>query len=147
MAQGHISLSRRKNTFPSFHASWRRAFMLRERSSNRHKNINASSTIDFFLHIRADEVVFLQNLFCALAQFHFFEAFSEGHHCIPFLCHWCSMMYDVMLCEWCDDVMLCKMIFVLKTHTHPHSGIHNLFAVYFLVSPLIFRCISADFSL
>jgi hypothetical protein len=37
----------------------------------------ASSSIDFFLHIRADEAVFLQNLFCALAQFHFFEAFSE----------------------------------------------------------------------
>jgi hypothetical protein len=33
------------------------------------------------------------------------------------------------------------------THSHPHSGIHNLFAVYFSASPLIFRCISADFSL
>jgi hypothetical protein len=52
--------------------------MLHKKSSNRGKNINASSTIDFFLHIRADEVVFLQNLFCALAQFHFFESFSEG---------------------------------------------------------------------
>jgi hypothetical protein len=51
------------------------------------KKINASSTIDFFLHITADGAVFLQNLFCALAQFHFFEAFSEGQHCIPFLCH------------------------------------------------------------
>jgi hypothetical protein len=51
------------------------------------KNINASSTIDFFLHIRADEVVFLQNLFCALAQLRFFEASSEDQHCIPFLCH------------------------------------------------------------
>jgi hypothetical protein len=60
--------------------------MLRKKSSNRGKNINASSTIDFFLHIRADEVVFLQNLFCALAL-HFFEAFSEGQYCIPFLCH------------------------------------------------------------
>jgi hypothetical protein len=61
--------------------------MLREKSSNRRKNINASSTIDFFLLISAEEVVFLQNLFCALAQFHFFEAFSEDQHCIPFLCH------------------------------------------------------------
>jgi hypothetical protein len=57
--------------------------MLRKKSSKRRKNINASSTIDFFLHIRADEAVFLQNLFCALAQFHIFEAFSEGQHCIP----------------------------------------------------------------
>jgi hypothetical protein len=31
--------------------------------------------------------VVLQNLFCALAQFLFFEAFSEDQHCIPFLCH------------------------------------------------------------
>jgi hypothetical protein len=61
--------------------------VLRKKSFKRRQNINASSTIDFFLHIRADEVVFLQNLFCALAQFHFFEAFSEGQHCIPFLCH------------------------------------------------------------
>jgi hypothetical protein len=61
--------------------------MLRKVSSKCHQNINASSTIIFFLRIRADEAVFLQNLFCALAQFHFFEAFSEGQHCIPFLCH------------------------------------------------------------
>jgi hypothetical protein len=54
--------------------------MLREKSSNRRKNFNASSTIDFFLHIIANEVVFRQ-------QFHFFEAFSEDQHCIPFLCH------------------------------------------------------------
>jgi hypothetical protein len=36
-----------------------------------------------FFRIRIDEAVILQNL----AQFHFFEAFSEDQHCIPFLCH------------------------------------------------------------
>ena len=77
----------------------------------------------------------------------FFETISEDHHCISFLCHWCNMMYDAMLCEWCDDVMLCKMIFVPKIHTHSHSRTHNLFAVYFSASPLIFWCISVDFSL
>jgi hypothetical protein len=61
--------------------------LLRKKSSHRGKNINASPTIDFFLHIRADEGVFLQNIFCALAQFHFFEAFAEGQHYIPFLFH------------------------------------------------------------
>jgi hypothetical protein len=61
--------------------------VLRKKSSKRCQNINASSTIDFFLHVRADEAVFRQNLFCALTQFHFFEAFSEGQYCIPFLCH------------------------------------------------------------
>jgi hypothetical protein len=113
--------------------------MLRKKSSNRGKNINASSTIDFFLHIRADEAVFLQNLFCALAQFHVFEAFSEGQHCIPFLCHWCNMIYDVMLCKmmwWCYAMQ--NDICAEDTHSHPHSGIHNLFAVYFSASPLIF---------
>jgi hypothetical protein len=38
-------------------------------------------------------------------------------------------------------------IYAEDTHSHPHSGIHNLFAAYFSASPLIFRCISADFSL
>jgi hypothetical protein len=57
--------------------------MLRKKSSNHRKNINASSTIDFFLHIRADEAVFLQNLFCALAQFHFFEAFFRRSTLYP----------------------------------------------------------------
>jgi hypothetical protein len=54
---------------------------------------------------------------------------------------------NIMLCEWYDDVMLCKIIFVPKTHTHPHSRIHNLFAIYFRlhrlffgVSALTFRC-------
>jgi hypothetical protein len=70
--------------------------MLHKKSSNRGKNIDASSRIDFFhassridffLHIRADEALFLQNLYCALAQSHFFEAFFEGQHCIPFLRH------------------------------------------------------------
>jgi alpha-D-ribose 1-methylphosphonate 5-triphosphate synthase subunit PhnG len=41
--------------------------VLRKKSSKRRQNINASSTIDFFLHIRADEAVFLQNMSCALA--------------------------------------------------------------------------------
>jgi hypothetical protein len=44
-----------------------------KKSSKRRKNINTFSTIDFFLHIRADEAVLVQNLFCALAQFHFFK--------------------------------------------------------------------------
>jgi hypothetical protein len=37
--------------------------MLSEKSSERLKNINALSTIDLFLHIRADEAVFLQTYF------------------------------------------------------------------------------------
>ena len=34
----------------------------------------------------------------------------------PFLRCWCTMMYDVMLCKWCNDVMLCKVIFAEGWH-------------------------------
>jgi hypothetical protein len=37
--------------------------MLHKKSSKCRKNINALSTIDLFLHIRADEAVFLQTYF------------------------------------------------------------------------------------
>jgi hypothetical protein len=85
------------------------------------------------------KLLFLQNLFCALAQFHFFEAFFEGQHCIPFLRHWCNMMYGVMLC---------KMMFMPKTHTHTPIVeytislplIFQLHRLFFGVSALTFRC-------
>jgi hypothetical protein len=62
---------------------------------------------------------------------------------------WHNFFAPIAEC-YANDVMmlcLCKMIFVPKIHTHSHSGIHNHFAVYFSASPLIFRCISVDFSL
>jgi hypothetical protein len=40
------------------------------------------------------------------------------------------MQHDVWcLCyaKWCDDVMLCKMIFIPKTHAHPCDKTRNLF--------------------
>jgi hypothetical protein len=37
-------------------------------------------------------------------------------------------------------------VYAENAHSHPHSGIHNLFIAYFSASPFIFRCISADFS-
>jgi hypothetical protein len=123
--------------------------VLHKKCSKRRHNTNTSSIIDFFLHFKADKVVYLQNLFCALAQFHFFEAFSEGQHCIPFLCHWCNMMYDVMLCEmmwWCYAMR--KWYFVPKTHTHipileytiSLSFIFRLHRLFFGVSALPFHC-------
>jgi hypothetical protein len=55
-----------------------------------------------------------------------------------------------MLCyaKWCDDVMLCKMIFMSKTHTHTPiveytislSFIFQLYRLFFGVSALTFRC-------
>ena len=123
--------------------------MLHKKCFKRHHNIDASSIIHFFLYFRADKSISLQSLFCALAQFHFFEAFSEGQHYIPFLCHWCNMMYDVMLCEmmwWCYAMR--KWYFVPKTHTHipileytiSLSFIFRLHRLFFGVSALTFCC-------
>ena len=77
----------------------------------------------------------------------FFETISEDQHCIPFLCHWCNMMYDVMLCEWCDDVMVCEWSFC-RRYTHIPSVEHTislpfifrLHRLFFGVSALTFRC-------
>jgi hypothetical protein len=56
----------------------------------------------------------------------------------------------MMLCyaKWCDDVMLCKMIFVPKTHTHipiveytmSLPFIFQLHRLFYGVSALTFRC-------
>jgi hypothetical protein len=45
--------------------------MIRKKSSKYRKNINASSTIDLFLHVRADEAVFLQTYFVPYHNFIF----------------------------------------------------------------------------
>jgi hypothetical protein len=49
------------------------------------------------------------------------------------------MMYDVMLCEmmwWC--YVMRNDVYAEDTHSHPHSGIHNLFATYFRLHRLFF---------
>jgi hypothetical protein len=80
------SSNRRKNiNASSTMGFFLRIRVLRKKSSKRRQNINASSTIDFFLHIRADEAVFLQNLFCALAQFHFFRSILRRSTLYPLL--------------------------------------------------------------
>jgi hypothetical protein len=142
----HTVLSLRRKKTPSL------LFMLREEYPYSVKNKHPISVKTLcFISNGSPLILELMKLYFFKTYFvpwhNFFEIFSEDQHCIPFLCHWCNMMYDVMLCEWCDDVMLCKMIFVPKIHTHSHSRTHNLFVVYFLASPLIFRCISVDFSL
>jgi hypothetical protein len=66
--------------------------------------------------------------------FPFSKHSSEDQYCVPFLC----MQHDVWcLCyeKWYDDVMLCKMVFIPKIHTHPCNKTHNLFK-----SALTFRC-------
>jgi hypothetical protein len=85
---------------------------------------------------------------CALAHFHFYEAFAEDQLRVRFSCHWCDMIYDVMLCGimWWYDA---KMMLMPKTHTH--TGTHKLCIplgtsfepsspFIFRYSPFIFRC-------
>jgi hypothetical protein len=48
--------------------------VLRKKSSKSRQNINASSTIDFFLHIIVDEAVFLQNLNLCLSTISLFRS-------------------------------------------------------------------------
>jgi hypothetical protein len=58
---------------------------------------------------------------------------------------WCMMLCYV---KWCDNVMLCKMIFMPKTHTHTPIVeytislplIFRLHRLFFGVSALTFRC-------
>jgi hypothetical protein len=63
---------------------------------------------------------------CDLAWFApFSKRFPEDWYHISFLCH---MQYDVWcLCyaKWCDDVMLCKVVF--RRYTHICAIKHNLF--------------------
>ncbi len=57
-----------------------------------------------------------------------------------------DVIWCMMLCyaKWCDDVMLCEMIFAPKIYTHPHSWIFlpfifRLHRLFFGVSALTFR--------
>jgi hypothetical protein len=91
--------------------------------------------------VQADEAIIRSLLRVTLT------IFSENRLRIPLVS---LMQYDV----WCDamwnDVMIwCKMIMMPKTHTLPLWNTQslyslrndwNLFAVYFLASPFIFRC-------
>jgi hypothetical protein len=84
-----------------------------------------------------------RSLLRALAHFHFYEAFAEDQLCIRFSCHWCDMMYDVMLCEmmWWYDA---KWYWCQRyTPTHPHwntQTLHPLRNDFWASSPFIFQC-------
>jgi hypothetical protein len=109
---------RRKNTFPSFHASWRKKFLcittmsivLWWRISKLRENILRSYTPKMKIVSPCDETIFTLS-----------NHTSEDQYCVPFLCH---MQYDVWcLCyaKWCDDVMLCRWHLFRKIHTYPHT--------------------------
>jgi hypothetical protein len=103
------------------------------------KNIQASWRYFPKLHFRRSIVYLLVTYAKRVFTFRWFSPFSkhssEDRYCVPFLCH---MQHDVWcLChaKWCDDVMLCEMVFISKIHAHPCNKTHNLF-----ISALTFRC-------
>jgi hypothetical protein len=87
--------------------------------------------------------LFSRSLLRALVHFHFYEAFAEDQLRIRFSCHWCDMMYDVMLCEmmWWYDA---KWYWYRRhTPTYPHwnsQTLHPLRNDFWASSPSIFRC-------
>ena len=143
----------RKNTFPSFHASWRRITIY-------HSNIwsilkECWSFVETFL-----KAILQRSILFLLVTWHdlpLFQSVFPKIDIISLSYATCSMMYDAYVMQrWCDDVMLCKMVFIPKIHAHPCNKTHNLFK-----SALTFRCkpplgasspftfggISVDFSL
>jgi hypothetical protein len=84
-----------------------------------------------------------RSLLRALAHFHFYEAFAEDQLRVRFSCHWCNMMYDVMLCGmmWWYDAKWCQCR--RHTPTRPHwntQALHPLRNDFWASSPFTFRC-------
>ena len=156
----HFLSLRRKNTFPSFHASWRKSFLY-------HKNLltslmkNVEDSWNIFRSYKkvlrgiSNEATLHLDLSCALARFSLFKIFSEDQHCIPFLFH---MQYAVWCLCYAKMMWWCYVMQndICAADTYPCNRAHTLF-----MSALTFRCkpplgasspftfggISADFSL
>jgi hypothetical protein len=125
----HFLSLRRKNTFPSFHASWRKSFLYHKNLlTSLMKNVQASWNILWsckkVLCRSSDE-----------ATLHLLpKIYSEGQYCIPFLFQmhyavWCLCYAKMMW--WCyamqDDIC--------ATDIYPCNKAHTLF-----ISALTFRC-------
>jgi hypothetical protein len=135
---------RRKNTFPSFHASWRKSFLYHKNLlTSLIKNVQASWNIlrSFVLLFRWGYTSSRFAL-CPSTIFSFPKYVSKVNIVSP-SCSRCIMLYDAYVMQrWCDDVMLCKMIFVPQIHIpivkHTPLGAS---------SPFTFSGISVYFSL
>ena len=108
---------RRKNTFPSFHASWRIS-IFRKKHPASIKTLCFVSNRSF--HIRIDKTVLLQNLFCALALL-----LRNNHRrstlyplLVPLMQYdvWC---YAMQMMWWCYTMP--NDICAEDTHTFPRN--------------------------
>ena len=128
-----------KNTFPSFHASWRKSFLY-------HKDLFASLMKDIqtswnilrsykkVLCCLSNEATLLLDLSCALARFSLFQNILRRSTLYP-------LLVPHAIC--CMMLMLCKMMWwcyvmqndICAADTCPCNRAHILF-----ISALTFRC-------
>jgi hypothetical protein len=128
----HFLSLRRKNTFPSFHASWRKSFLCRK---NLHISLvkNNQASWNILRSLKKFFVAFLMKLhFFSIYlvpqhDFLFSKIFSEDQYCISFLFLMQYAVWCLCYAKWCDDVMLCKMIFVPQIHIPAIEHTHFLY--------------------
>ena len=105
----HFLSLRRKNTFPSFHASWRKSFIYHKNfHTSLMKNIQASWNIHRsykkVLCCLSNEATLLLNLSCALARFSLFQNILRRSTLYPLLVPHAICCMMLMLCKmmwWC----------------------------------------------
>ena len=102
----HFLSLRRKNTFPSFHALWRKSFLYHKNLlTSLMKNVQASWNIlrsyKKVLCCISDETTLHLDLSCALAWFSLFQNILRRPTLYPLL---------VPHAIWCMMLMLCRMM-------------------------------------
>jgi hypothetical protein len=135
----HFLSLRRKNTFPSFHASWRKSILYHKNLlTYLMKNIQASWNIlrsyKKVLCCISDEATLHLDLSCALARFSLFQNILRRPTLYP-------LLVPHAIC--CMMLMLCRMMWwcyvmqndICATDTYPCNRAHTLF-----ISALTFRC-------
>ena len=126
----HFLSLRRKNTFPSFHASWRKSYITRIsillwwRISKLRENILRS--YKKVLCCLSNEATLLLNLSCALSRFSLFQSILRR-----------SILYPLLVPHaiWCMMLMLCKMMWwcyvmqndICAEDTHIPAVEHTIF--------------------
>jgi hypothetical protein len=126
----HFLSLRRKNTFPSFHASWRKSFLYHKNLlTYLMKNIQASWNIlrsyKKVLRCISDEATLRLDLSCASAQFSLFRNILRRPTLYP-------LLVPHAIC--CMMLMLCRMMWwcyvmqndICAVDTHPYNRAHTL---------------------
>jgi hypothetical protein len=136
----HFLSLRRKNTFPSFHASWRKSFLYHKNlHTSLMKNIQASWNIlrsyKKVLCCLSNEATLLLDLSCALARFSLFQNILRRSTLYPLLVLHaiCCMMLMLCIMMWWCYVMQND---ICTADTYPCNRAHTFYisADFFAVS-------------